>query len=379
MRHDAVLRELSSIAKKIRAADAASAFVASLSQAPGFWRAPLVALAAARAVRSHALGATFKGGACKECGLSAEVELEDVHENGQCLPGDLAEALVVLRKLKTEKTYQKPTPDDVKRFSRLLALVGELPDSAREGQLNAAIGREKLVKGNKYDRRHVIETLGACGILETPEHPGFTTKWTSFAARQDRPSVRVECDPPIAFWTAAHGISAKNVDAWFGHLGVRLPKGTKPRQAAVAKASNAAAKREKRAARATEFAVGDAVAFHLGKRWIAAIVVELQTDKGGTAPVVELLDWHGKAAPSAKELKGIRASGSRWGKEKIRSRAILYGLWTRENAKGEWLYVGSGFAPPRANHLPDPFDGSASVERVTEIGRLAKNAELGGS
>jgi len=63
----------------------------------------------------------------------------------------------------------------------------------------------KICVGNRYDRRHVIETLGACGILETPEHPGFNTRFTTFAARQDRPQARVDCDPPIAFWTAAHG------------------------------------------------------------------------------------------------------------------------------------------------------------------------------
>src|SRR5262249_1749219 len=81
----------------------------------------------------------------------------------------------------------------------------------REGKLNLALRAEKLVIGNKYDCRHVIETLGACSVLETAEYPGFTTKWTSFAARQARPSVRVECDPPIAFWSAGHGVGRGGV------------------------------------------------------------------------------------------------------------------------------------------------------------------------
>ncbi|MCE9578844.1 MAG: hypothetical protein K8W52_37310 [Deltaproteobacteria bacterium] len=107
----------------------------------------------------------------------------------------------------------------------LVALAAGLavpPPRAKETPLSAAIAREGLAVGNKHDRRHVIETLGACGVLETPEHPGFTTRWTTFAARQDRPSARTECDPPIAFWTAAHGVNAASVARWFGHLGVKV-------------------------------------------------------------------------------------------------------------------------------------------------------------
>jgi hypothetical protein len=218
--HEAVLSELALLTKDADRKVIAGAFVASLGDDPGFWRAPLIALAAARAAPKHSLDATFSGGECRECGLPKTVRLEEVDAGGQCLPGDLAGALTILRQIHNSGSPPKPTSQDVQSLTRILALVATLPDDAREGKFNEAIRREKLVRGSVYDRRHVIETLGACGILETPDHPGFTTRWTSFATRQDRPSSRVECDPPIAFWNARHGVNPRNVRYWFGDLGV---------------------------------------------------------------------------------------------------------------------------------------------------------------
>jgi len=247
--HDQVIHELGGLARAIDPKAVASAFVASFGLRPGFWRAPLAALAVARAVRPHELGPTFRGGECKECGLKATNLIRSVHERGQFLPGDLSGALAILRELVAQGTSgPNPTREGIRSIERLLQIVSGLADNSREGQLNQEMSSAKICVGNKSDRRHIIETLGACGILETPEHPGFTTRWTSFASRQDRPSVRVECDPPIAFWTAAHGINPKNVNTWFGHLGVEVAAtGTAPRQAAVAKQSAAQARRAARA------------------------------------------------------------------------------------------------------------------------------------
>jgi hypothetical protein len=159
--------------------------------------------------------------ACRICGLDPDFEPEELHEGGQLLPGDLEDALRALTYAE-KHLGEAPSPraQDVASLDRLFALVASLPASAREGKLVDAMTKAKLVVGNRYDRRHVVETLGSCGILETPEHPGFTTCWTTFEARQARPSSQIECDPPIAFWQARHGVSVVNVRGWFGHLGV---------------------------------------------------------------------------------------------------------------------------------------------------------------
>lgn len=374
--HDSVLAELATLAARTDAKAVAGAFVASLGGAPGFWRAPLIALAAARAAPKHAFGPTFSGGQCRECGLTKSVELEEIHEAGQALPGDLAGAVAVLRELSNQGAPPAPAREDARRMSRLLALVGELPPDAREGKLNDAIAREKLVRGNKYDRRHVIETLGACGVLETPEHPGFTTRWTSFASRQDRPSVRVECDPPIAFWSAGHGVDAKNVAAWFGHLGVKAPKAAAPKPRAVASSAKKHAAKKARVARATELEIGDVVAFLVGGTWIAATVTRHFRDASGVHPVVELLDFRSDDRPTASDVRGKRARGARWGKRTVREPYVLFGLWEREDPKGGHFVVARGARPPATKHLPDPFEGSPTFERVKNLAAIARAAGL---
>lgn len=374
--HDDVLRDVRALAKKLDADAIAGAFVASLRVKPGFWRAPLIALAAARAVPGHALKQTFSDGSCKECGLHADVEVQEMHEGGQLSPGDIGGAVVALQRAKTEREVPKPSRDDVRCFTELLALVKDLPATAREGQLEKAVAGAKLVVGNKYDRRHVLETLAACGILETPEHHGFTTRWSSFAARQARPSGNVECDPPLAFWIAAHGINAANVRTWFGSLGVKTPAGTGAQTAVVAKQSANAAKRERRAARVTEFEVGDALTFADGKRWLAGIVTGLHRDRGGTIPIVELVDWTGTAPATRGDLAKRRAAGARRGSKTIRSRFMIGGLWVHADPRGRWSLAARGLAAPTAAHLDDPFAGSASVQGVEDLPRLAKGAVI---
>ena len=246
MKHSEVLKQLRAISRKTDRHAIAGAFLASLGTPPGLWRAPIAALAAAERVPTHRYRAfSASSTACHECGLEPTVPLdpEDIPPHGDILPGDLEAALLVLSTVRDEEP-PAPTAADVKRFVEILSLIGKLPATARIGQLVDALRKAKLVRGDKYVVRSVVETLGACGILETPEHPGFTSSWTSFAARQDRPSTRVEVDPPLAFWTASHGVNGANVAHWFGAFGVVVPKVPK-----VPKSSSSAKKRAARAPR----------------------------------------------------------------------------------------------------------------------------------
>lgn len=344
--HAQVLRAVRDEAKAADREAIAGAFVASLGEAPGFWRAPLCALAAAEAVAAHRYRPfSAQSPDCRECGLTPHVDAAEIHERGQILPGDLAAAYAVLVRAR-ELTPPRADRAAARRLARVLALVGELPAAAREGKLADAIRAERLIAGNRYDIRSVIETLGACGILQTPEHPGFTTRWTSFAARQDRPSSRVECDPPIAFWTSGHGVEAENVARWFGAHGVKAPKAAGPRASVVASASRSANARAKRAARATELEPGDVVALSDGKQWGAVVVVDHHHDMSGRVPIVEMLDWRGKAPPSLASLKGRPAAGARG----VRDRVAI-DLWVRDDPRGRWRTLGGGMPAPDASHL----------------------------
>lgn len=342
MKHDDLIKRVRAVAKKIDRTAAAGAWLVGLGKKRSPWLAPLSALAPAERVPSHAYRAfSASSTSCRECGAKPVIDLDDeaMSEQSGILPGDLAQAYPVLMWFREQPEPPKPTAADTKRFTRILALVGELPATAREGKLNEALRAEKLVLGNKYDVRDVIETLGALGILETPEHPGFTTKWTSFGARQDRPSARVECDPPIAFWMAGHGVNADRVAEWFGAFGVKAPASSKPRALPVAKASASQARREKRAARSTELELGDVVATSIGGVWRAAIVIGHAKDMGGRTPILQPSTWTGDAAPSAAEVRSAA---------RVDDRSCI-DLWKRDDPKGSWRTIGrvAAKAPPK--------------------------------
>lgn len=329
--HDEVIRKVRAVARSADRKALASAFVASLGEKPGFWRSVLGALAAAEAVPTHAYKPFSRSSPdCRECGLLPKVEPAELSTRGDDLPGDLASALAILEQARKANVPVAKAADG-KRLKQILATVGTLPADARESRLNDAIRKAKIVVGNKYDVRAVIEALGACGVLQTPEHPGFSTKWTSFAARQDRPSSRVESDPPIAFWTVGHGVDAANVKRWFGSLGITAPAASKPRKAAVAKVSKGMTAREKRAARSTELELGDVVAFAVGSTWLAARVIGHHRDMGGRVPVLERLAWRGTSAPSLDDVRKAKS-------ERVTS---MMDLWKREDRGGRWTTIGT--------------------------------------
>lgn len=369
--HDDTIAKARKLARTIDRERIASAFVASLAQRPGFWRAPLLALAASERVPTHAYQRfSASSPACAICGFDPDAKIVAIREDGQLLPGDVAGARLALERATAQLDHAPvPTKDDVAAFGRLLALVAELPPTAREGKLVDAITKAKVVSGNRYDRRHVVETLGGCGILETPEYPGFTTKWTTFAARQARPSTRVECDPPIAFWQAAHGMNAENVRGWFGHLEVDVvppsPDRAQADAAAKTRASSARGRADARAARSTEFERGDAIAISTPTGWVGAVVVRHHQDRGGRTATIVFVDWRGNEAPTLEALTGRRALGFRRGTQLQHAPMMFARAWKRVDPAGRWHWLGERVAAPSSDHLVDA--GGTGLVRIEDV------------
>jgi hypothetical protein len=61
----------------------------------------------------------------------------------------------------------------------------------------------------------LLETLAYANVLNAPEHPGLLEAWQTYAARDQRPSVRVEVDAPLGFWRASHGVNRTAVARLF--------------------------------------------------------------------------------------------------------------------------------------------------------------------
>jgi hypothetical protein len=263
--HDQVVERLRKHARAYDAKTVAAAFVATLGEGDLAQRPLLVAYALASHLPAHSF-ADEMSGHCGICGAKKTNALaENSGEHGTILPGDPMAALAVLdawsgRRLAT------PTPADDEVLAKILQLVPTLPASAGEGKLNDAIRAARLVRGNKYVRRFVIESLGYAGLLSTAEHAGLLIAWSSFRARQARPNARVETDPPVSFWRARDGVNRAALEAHFPRVAARLPLN-------LASPVKSAEPRTVAPRGAAAYAEGDAFALRLRTRWVVAFDV----------------------------------------------------------------------------------------------------------
>jgi hypothetical protein len=263
--HDQVVTRLRDHARAFAARSVPDAFVATLGEGERAQRPLLMAYALAAHLPAHAF-ADALGGHCGVCGAKRTNALvKDAGANGTILPGDPLAALAVLDAW-SGRRLGASTPADREVLAAILRLVPTLPATAGEGKLNDAIRAARLVPGNKYVRRFVIESLGYAGVLSTAEHAGLLVAWSSFRARQARPNVRVEIDPPVSFWRARDGVNRAALEAHFSRVAARLPRSLAARvEPAVPRASAPRG--------AAAYATGDAFAVRLRTRWVAAFDV----------------------------------------------------------------------------------------------------------
>jgi hypothetical protein len=231
--HDALVAELRTLAKRVQLKRAADAFVASLGGDETHRPALICALLALR-IPAHPFDASrYRGEACGVCGCEPTWTADEEHEAGAkttVLPGSVPHAVTYLRAW-LERPPAEPTAANRAVLASVLRLVGDLPDTAGEAKLNAAMATARLGLGGKYARRFVLETLGYASVLVPPDRTGLLEGWVPFPARDDRPSMRVEIDAPLGFWRAAHGVNLRAVKKLFAD--VPIPKAAHPRPSAT--------------------------------------------------------------------------------------------------------------------------------------------------
>ncbi len=100
----------------------------------------------------------------------------------------------------------KPTEEDFGIMNRIISLIRSMPVNARLANLQKEIG--KLLPSSQSERRALIEILGFCSILETPDHPGFLQTFTPFIDR-GYAALRGDWAYPVEFWRGRHGVNEK--------------------------------------------------------------------------------------------------------------------------------------------------------------------------
>ena len=104
---------------------------------------------------------------------------------------------------------------DVEVLRSILQLADSMEDEASGTALAAAIRTSKLLPCNQAEAVGIVETLGICGILEAPGHPGFLHSFTPPLER-DTGDLRQSLSYPLNWWHGANGVNWGNVAEVFG-------------------------------------------------------------------------------------------------------------------------------------------------------------------
>ena len=105
---------------------------------------------------------------------------------------------------------------DVEIVRSILELADSMEDEASGSALATAIRTAKLLPCNQAEAVGIVETLGICGILDAPGHPGFLHSFTPPLER-DTGDLRQSLSYPLNWWHGADGVNWENAVGVFGY------------------------------------------------------------------------------------------------------------------------------------------------------------------
>ena len=108
-----------------------------------------------------------------------------------------------------------PSDADAGILRSILELADSMEDEARGTALATAIRTAKLLPCNQAEAVGIVETLGICGILDTPGHPGFLHSFTPPLER-DTGDLRQSLSYPLNWWYGVDGVNWENAAEVFG-------------------------------------------------------------------------------------------------------------------------------------------------------------------
>jgi hypothetical protein len=129
-----------------------------------------------------------------------------------------------------------------------------------------------------------------------------------------------------------------------------------------------------------DWEIGEMIAYRLlSDRWVVLRVIDYHTDKGGTSPICEILDWIGDEIPPGERLKDVPVKNdTRW---KGPARFILGRVSERELPRERVRRLGFKL-PPAQQRPPRDVQGRQSIWPVSVFlwrfldEQLAANFEL---
>lgn len=219
--HDDVVDRVIGAVRRVDRQSVADAFIVSLSSRRLELRSALGSFAVFQhAVRHPAAGSRKP---CPECGAyGGKPEKEDLNVlNFERFKwGGVRHDQPLYASLDLELFDQlprvTPTADDVAVFKGVLRSI----DAAPTHETSAALEKHwsKAFRSNKAERDTVVAILGFCGILATPEHPGYTNGFVPWSERELPDRRFVDMAYPACWWQRSHGVHQQALAYWFGHV-----------------------------------------------------------------------------------------------------------------------------------------------------------------
>ncbi len=217
--HQQTLNELSVAIRRLNRRYVADAFLASLSTRRLDWRSPLGSYAVFQHLPLHA--PVNSGGRCSICGLYLSQAEEDLNvlnferwKWGVVRHDQVGYAVFDL-KLFLDNKVSKPTLDDLQIFRNIMAAIAAVAPDVTSAGLHAHFA--KVIKSNKAERDVIIKILGFCGILGTPEYPGFADSFVAVSERRLPDRRFVDMSYPACWWQGSVGVNQTKLNEWFGH------------------------------------------------------------------------------------------------------------------------------------------------------------------
>jgi hypothetical protein len=219
VRHDEALDRLREAIGKADRERIGAAFVASLGSHPLVYRAALRSYAVGAHMPRHSWTGRDRNPTCEVCGMAKSIEVDLVQVEAQRYLSGIAGFTEPFSAAYDLELFDglppaEPVKGDRDTLRQLLKLVHG--SSEKETATQLVKKSSGLTTGDQYVRSYPIETLGYCGVLETPEHKGFFKGHVAFADRQARPHARIEMEPPAAWWRGKYGINEEALAFFLG-------------------------------------------------------------------------------------------------------------------------------------------------------------------
>jgi hypothetical protein len=206
--HDGWVAAVRAAASTVSLDDVSLAFLASLTSRRLDLRSALGSFAVARQLPVHPYEAAADD-VCRVCGLEAQPEPEDLNVLsferfmwGGIRRDDLPYLALDLEMF-ARAPLSAPTEADLLLAGALIDALRTAPEKATVVTMTDAL---KVLKGNKAERRVLLEILGVCGILTDGIHHGYGRGFVDLANREQAPGHWMDTAYPACWWRGRHGL-----------------------------------------------------------------------------------------------------------------------------------------------------------------------------